>query len=191
MHPDSHNHALELLSADVSIFDTETTGLSDTDEIVEIAIVSTQGTTLFNTLIRPTFAISNAASAVHGIKDDNVRHAPTIVDLIPKLRKIMQGHRITSYNLAFDVRMLEQSCVAAGIEPFGDTVQRADCIMELYAVWWGDWNDFHKSYTWQPLGRAIKQCELETPEGLHRALADAKGALAVLNHIAQKPEPYS
>ena len=58
------------------------------------------------------------------------------------------------------------------------------CIMELYAQFWGDWHDYHGSYTWQALGNALDQCGITIEGPLHRALADARGALAVLQYIA-------
>ena len=56
--------------------------------------------------------------------------------------------------------------------------------MELYARFWGDWHDYHGSYTWQALGKALDQCGITIEGPLHRAMADAREALAVLKYIA-------
>jgi len=55
--------------------------------------------------------------------------------------------------------------------------------MDLYASYYGDWNDFHQSYTWQSLGKAGKQCGISLPN-THRAKDDANLARTVLNFIA-------
>ena len=53
------------------VLDTETTGLSETDEIVEIAIIRLDdGSEVINTLVNPSIPISKEATAIHGITDD-------------------------------------------------------------------------------------------------------------------------
>lgn len=54
------------------VLDTQTTGLGENDEIVEIAVTDLDGKTLLNTLIKPTISISNDAIMVHGITDEMV-----------------------------------------------------------------------------------------------------------------------
>ncbi|HFJ9374854.1 TPA: 3'-5' exonuclease [Bacillus nitratireducens] len=54
------------------VLDTQTTGLSENDEIVEIAITDLDGKTLLNTLIKPTISISNDATTLHGITNETV-----------------------------------------------------------------------------------------------------------------------
>ncbi len=56
--------------SDVLILDTETTGLGAQDEIVELAIIDTNGTVKFDNLIQPTIPIPEEASRIHGITDD-------------------------------------------------------------------------------------------------------------------------
>ena len=51
-----------------TILDTETTGLYAA-EVVEIAIVAPDGEELVNTLIKPTIAILDGASDIHGISN--------------------------------------------------------------------------------------------------------------------------
>lgn len=49
------------------------------------------------------------------------------------------------------------------------------CLMEEYAVYYGEWSRYWRSYKWQPLG------------GGHRALGDALAALRLLRYIAETP----
>ncbi|GAB6537144.1 hypothetical protein bcgnr5378_63820 [Bacillus cereus] len=58
--------------SDFLVLDTQTTGLGETDEIVEIAVTDLDGKTFLNTLVRPTVRICNDATMVHGITDKTV-----------------------------------------------------------------------------------------------------------------------
>jgi DNA polymerase III epsilon subunit-like protein len=49
------------------ILDTETTGLDNQAQVIEIAVIDLVGITLFDTLIRPTIPVSSEATAVHGL----------------------------------------------------------------------------------------------------------------------------
>ncbi|BCC80200.1 MULTISPECIES: 3'-5' exonuclease [Bacillus] len=54
------------------VLDTQTTGLGETDEIVEIAVTDLDGKTLLNTLVKPTVPISDDATMIHGITNKMV-----------------------------------------------------------------------------------------------------------------------
>ena len=57
------------------ILDVETTDLHG--RVCELAVIDTNGATLFDTLVNPGCPISPAATAVHGIIDADVTSAPT------------------------------------------------------------------------------------------------------------------
>ena len=190
---DAIERAEELLRGDLVVFDTETTGIGATDEIVEISVISARGDTLLDTLVRPTAPIPEGARAIHGIGDEDVVGAPTIVELLPDLQRLLANQTVIAYNLKFDTWLLNQSCKARGIEwPFigrdaRRSVIKGTCAMKLYAQYYGAWSEWHGSYTWQSLGNALAQCGLTVEGPLHRALSDARAALAVLNYIAGSP----
>jgi DNA polymerase-3 subunit epsilon len=71
--------------------DTETTGLRDLDEIVEISILDHDGGVLFDSLVRPTCRIPADAIAIHGITDDMVRDAPRWIDIWPEVEAVLRG----------------------------------------------------------------------------------------------------
>ena len=190
---DAIGRAEELLRGDLVVFDIETTGIGAADEIVEITVISARGDTLLDSLARPNRPIPKDATRIHGITDADVESAPTIRDLLPDLRRMLEGRVVTAYNLDFDVRLLTSSCKAYGVAwPYlgkgqGTSTIDGVCIMQLYAQFWGSWNQYHGSYTWQSLGNALAQCGLTVEGPLHRALSDARAALAVLNYIAGSP----
>ena len=53
---------------------------------------------------------------------------------------------------------------------------RAQCAMEQWAIWCGNWSEYHGSYTWQKLN------------GGHRALDDCRACLALLHQMAAPDE---
>ena len=164
------------------VFDTETTGLGDDAEMVEIAIIEPDGATLFETLVKPSCPIPAGASDVHGITDADVANAPTPDDVMHHIAGIFKGKRVMSYNLEYDRRILSQTAAINGIDWKPDC--KRGCIMELYSAFNGEWDDYHGNYRWQRLDRAMAQSGVKVDGQLHRALADARGALGVLRYMA-------
>lgn len=56
--------------------------------------------------------------------------------------------------------------------------------MELYARYYGSWNERYSSYRWQSLENAGSQCGIAIPNS-HRAKDDTLLARAVLLHMAK------
>ena len=182
--------ARQLMDSPTVLFDTETTGLDDKAEIVEISCVSSDGTLLFDILVRPTCSIPDEAQAIHGISDNDLVGAPMLEELLPNINSAFSGHFVGSYNLEYDMRLLRQSLTARGYPTptdWGSEPGGLFCVMELYAKYWGAWHDYFRSYTWQNLGTALKQCGLTVEGPLHRALSDAQAALTILRHMAFSP----
>jgi DNA polymerase-3 subunit epsilon len=162
--------------------DTETTGLRDVDEILEISILDHDGSVLFDSLVRPTRRIPSDAIAIHGITDDMVQDAPRWIDVWPEVEAVLRGREIAIYNADFDIRMFHQSHrihQVSGMSLASDYF----CIMKLYAQFYGVWNHSRRSFQWQSLENAGRQCGIPLPN-THRAKDDAALARAVLHHIA-------
>jgi DNA polymerase III epsilon subunit-like protein len=164
-----------LAMPELLILDTETSGLHDSAEIVQIAIMhAATGHVLLDTLIKPTRPIPRDASAIHGITDAMVADMPTFAEVAPQLRELLYGQTVVIYNADFDCRMLKQSASAAGVvHELGAFFEDA---MEPYSAWYGDWSQYHGSYRWKPL-----------PDGDHSALGDCKACLDVLKRMAEPP----
>lgn len=152
--------------------DTETTGLGPQDQIVEIAIIDSYGSVLLNTLIKPTIPIPLAATEIHGISNEDTANAPSLADVLPEILAILKDRTIIIYNANYDLRLLKQSAKAHNLTV--DLSEKVYCAMEMYAEFYGDWNDYHQSYQWKKLEVAAKQCGIEIPHNLHRAITDAE-----------------
>ncbi len=179
-HEEAAEWARDLLKrpADFVILDTETTGLANRDQVVQVAMIDGAGTVLMdNVLVRPTIRIPFAASDIHGITDEMVAAAPNFVDVWLDIHKHMQAKRLVIYNAEFDLRMLRQSADAHS-HTIDLPCSSWSCAMEMYAAWVGEWNDYHGNFRWQRL-----------PGGDHSALGDCRATLAVIRKMAgEEPE---
>ena len=164
--------ARAMLASDALILDTETTGLDDTAEIVQIAIIDMQGRTILNAMVRPIGAIPKAASAIHGLTAEVVQVAPMWAELWPAIRSILTDRTVVIYNAAYDTRLLGQSCAFAGYL-FDYSMSQFKCAMLHYSAWVGEWNGHRGDYRWQRL-----------PGGDHSALGDCLATLKVLQAMA-------
>lgn len=158
----------------VRFVDTETTGLDETDQVIEIAITDNQGNILVNSLVRPDCPIPADASAIHGIHDADVAEAPTWSELWPQVFEALNEMVIIGYNVEFDARLVDQTRRRYKIEPNLKAAQQ--CAMEAYRHFEG----------------ARRNCSLTTacwgmgvPAGGHRALGDTQATLGLVRALAR------
>ena len=160
---------------EVCILDTETTGLENEDEVIEISILDFDGNTLLDTLVKPKCKISTEAAAVHGITKKMLKDAPTWAEVVGKYRDVTNGKTILAFNENFDKRLIRQTCKSAGVpNPKRDW----SCVMLAYAEWHGEIS--RGEHRWQKLEVATKQLKIETAGTAHRAKSDAMATLQVL-----------
>ena len=145
--------------------DTETTGVTADDEIVELTIIDDDGKPLINTLMKPKYHTSwPGAQRVHGNSPIDVRHAPTQDRISNDIRKVVKGKRVVIYNAPFDSKFL----------PELEDAEEITCAMREFAKW----NDSK----WIKLTNATKIIGYEW-KGAHRALADTLALRAVWKAI--------
>lgn len=174
----------ELARGQFVLFDTETTGFAPSDEIIQIGIVNQAGDVLLDTFLKPTCSITN--SERHGITDAMVADAPGFPQVYEQIAALLSGRLVLAYNSEFDWTMLDQDCDRHGLARI--TPLATECVMELYAAFYGAWSDYHRSFTWQRLGAACKRLGID-PGQEHRAVDDCWAALAVLKAMGMwKPE---
>lgn len=162
-------------------FDTETTGVNDVAEIVEVGIVDSAGELVFESLVRPSRPISPDAAAVHGISDEVVQGAPTWDEVFPEIKQLFQGKHVGIFNSGFDLRMMRQSHEQCGLA-WKKVGGKAFCVMKMYTKWWGARRGI-RNPRWQSLQKAGQQCGIELPNS-HRATDDARLTSAVFRHMA-------
>lgn len=78
-------------------------------EIVEIAVVDSNGTPILDALVQPRGAIRPQFSQVHGITNERVRAAPTWPETWPQVRAALAGQTVLCYHLTDCLNLLRQS----------------------------------------------------------------------------------
>jgi DNA polymerase-3 subunit epsilon len=171
--------AQSLLKRGIVVFDTETTGLGERHQIVEIAIVD--GNTdevLYDSFVKPSCAMDPNALKVNNITPDLYASAPTMKTELPVIGGIVGDRPMGAYNADFDGKMLKYTARAFGYDYEPDDMH---CIMIAY-----------KYYVRSPfkirLTAACESFEIEMGTA-HRALTDALAAARVLRAMAEGREP--
>ncbi|ATD40328.1 3'-5' exonuclease [Aeromonas salmonicida] len=167
------------------ILDTETTGLDDKAEIVEISIIDQLGNVVFDSLVKPQQPIPAEATAIHGITNDMVATAPSWADIHDEVCQLISSKPLVIYNADYDMRLMAQTSAFYGLKPVTADAG-VHCAMLAYAEFYGDWNDYKGSYRWQRLTNAAAQQEVVTDGLAHRALADVMMTLGVLQAMARQ-----
>lgn len=163
------------------MLDTETTGLSATDEIVQIGIVRSDGAPILNQLIKPTIPIPAGAAAIHGFDDRHVADAPSFKQVYIRLSTLLAGQIVVAYNMDFDWRMLQQTAARYRLPDL--RLGKRHCAMKQYARFKGARKSHGRDYTWHKLGNALRQEGLVVAKA-HDALDDARMTLALINKMA-------
>lgn len=177
------------LSDDCVVVDTETTGLGNDDEIVEITIVTASGHVLLDTLVKPQKLIPEDVAKIHGITNEMVSAAPTWADIHYDVTAALTGKTVVMWNSAFDTRLIKQTFdknpgSVNRINALSSALSDVQCAMLAYAEFWGDWNAERNSYRWQRLSYAAEQQGVKIDGIAHRALCDVKTTIGVIRAVA-------
>lgn len=168
------------------VLDTETTGLDDHAEIVEISVIDQAGAVVLDTLVKPVNPIPADATAIHGITNEMVRNAPTWDQVHAQVIQLFTERPVVIYNAEYDTRLIEQS--AARYNLLDDDLVEClnsnfNCAMMEYAYFWGECRSDGEP-KWQRLTNAAAQQGVEIEGEAHRALCDCKTTLGVIKAMA-------
>ncbi|EFT2485915.1 3'-5' exonuclease, partial [Salmonella enterica] len=169
------------LAQDPVFLDTETTGLDDTAQALEIGLVNTRGETIFETRLKPTVSIDPAAAAVHGISDDELVSAPSWPDIAQQLQHYIGQRPLVIFNADFDTRILAQTAAAYNDPACWLDTLTVYCAMRLAAGYYGPTN----RYSTISLASAASQAGLNWSGRAHSAVADAVMTARVVSDIAE------
>ena len=198
-HESTHNPARyasmarNLLNEDPIFLDTETSGLDDSAEIVEIGIIDINGEPLLETFIKPYNPIPEEATNIHGITNDIVKDAPYWSEIHEQFCSIIKDRTLIIYNRGYDVRLIDQT-IKASIENKAmkeeaqdwDKDQRILCAMKLFAAYYGMWDEYHEDWKWQKLTAAAHHMNVKTEGKAHRAVTDCLMTLGIVQAMGEQ-----
>ncbi|NUP11596.1 MAG: 3'-5' exonuclease [Polyangiaceae bacterium] len=172
----------------IAFIDTETTGRDPTrDRVIEVGIVIAKGGVIVDRmswLIDPGMPIPEESTAVHGIKDDDVRGKPAFAAVLPEILAFVVGAIPAAYNAEFDRAFLraELSRVEGAPTTLSPAFRRD--------VEWLDPLVFAREIYRDEQSRALSEMAQRLGinlEKAHRATYDAEAALQVLLALAKDP----
>ena len=163
-----------------AVVDVETTGLGEQDRVTEVACVQLRDfreVGQLASLVNPQQPIPPAATAISGIDDQMVADAPPFAQIADALDPLLVDAVFVAHNAPFDLRFLSREQKRCGRTPWQgpvlDTLRLARNTLPLpgYSL-----KELHKQ-----LGLA--------PVPAHRALADVRATIALLEALLARHEP--
>lgn len=161
--------------------DTETTGSSAADRVIEIGLVETIGTRLTGRSLEGRFypdgrPVDFWATRVHGISDRDLLGKPRLAEALPRILDFVGEARIFAHNAAFDSRMLEAELALCGLPGLGR--DRYVCTVKLA----------RRAFPGVPVGvdALLERLMPGVRRGRHSALEDAR--LVAMMSAAFLPE---
>jgi DNA polymerase III subunit epsilon len=160
------------------VLDTETTGLGARAEIIEIAVVTPDGSTLYESLVWPHAGrVPTDASRIHGLTLRDLKGAPTWPSVLTELDELLRGHRVVAWNAPFDDRMARQSSRAWRV---AHPLPGFECAMRAYAHACGVARGSMR------LERAAATEGVLRTRQTHRSADDARLTLALLRRVMER-----
>ena len=159
-------------------FESAGTAPGLTDEPVQVAIVQWQSQSpvvALDSHLRPSRPVTWAAQQVHGISDDQLTHAPRLIDLWPHVRSNLKGRWVVAHGAATEKRFL-RIFPFHGFGPWVDTLNLTRAI--------------YPSLHSHALGDAVSSLGLleriKYPAfRWHDAASDAIASLVLLDHLIE------
>ncbi len=163
---------------DYVVVDTETTGGSAPhNRIIDIAAYHvSDGIILgkYQTLINPGRPIPPWITALTGIDDDMVKHAPRFGDIAAELRNFLNKGVFVAHNAAFDYRFIQ--CEFARLEQEWERSKL--CTVRLA-------RKLYPELPSRSLGNLCAYLMIDITDR-HRAAGDAEATVYVLKHLLKK-----
>jgi len=162
------------LERDLAVLDLETTGVDPgADRIVEVGVLKLAPgaeAIRFRRLVHPGMPIPAAATAIHGITDEDVAERPRFRRIAPGLIRLLEGADLAGFNLRrFDLPLLAAEFRRAGVAfPLGGR-----SVLDAQQI-------YHR-FEPRDLAAATRFYLGREHAGAHGALADAEATAAILD----------
>jgi DNA polymerase-3 subunit epsilon len=179
----------------IALLDVETTGRdASVDRVIELGIaVAKNGvvTARYNWLINPGMPIPAESTAVHGIKDEDVKDSPRFEAVAHEIAAALEGCVPAAYNAQFDRAFLVSEftrCAPRATPDVGGGAPAKEAPALRRDVEWVDplvWaREIQSNEKSRALGEVAARLGVKL-ENAHRASGDAEAAVLVLYSLAQ------
>ncbi len=163
-------------------FDTETTGLSPTnDRIVEVGVIKFRNGEVIEEkswLINPGRPIPKRVQKVHGITDEMVQGKPDFKTFYPEFEAFVDGCVLIAHNARFDVSMMREEIKRNELETPSNVVFDT---LKLFRKWYPESKSHKLSILAEHLG--------VNAGGFHRAEVDSLYCVLILfNGLEDRPK---
>lgn len=160
----------------ITVFDLETTGLDPKrgHRVVEIAGVRIENGIItdktFESLVNPERDIPFETKQVHGIGNEDVANAPTMMAVLPQFLEFAAGSTLIAHNAAFDKGFLEcEKEFCWGYIEIPEPLCSMKLSQSLFPA------NFRHS-----LDFLSEKFQMQLPQGRHRALPDVLHTAKIL-----------
>lgn len=110
------------------ILDTETTGLYDDHEVIELAVINTKGEKLYYSKFCPSIEVDEDAQRVNGFSKEILKDEPVFKSEIKTIREVLSDKVVLAYNSHFDATMLRNTA-----NKFDESLEiNHECVMRLF-----------------------------------------------------------
>ena len=165
---------LKCSPSEILIVDTETTGRSYFDELLQVSIIDMNKEIRYNSYIRPSLRTSwESAEQVNHISPDMVKNAPSITNEIPKINAVLSSAKVlVGYNISFDLSFLTKSGVRYSFNT------KIYDVMKEFAEIYGDWSEHFSEHKRQKLSACAEYYGYDWSNGkAHNSLSDCYATL--------------
>ncbi len=173
-----------LIDTTFVVLDLETTGLScERDRITEVGAVRARGGEVLaelRTFVHPGLPIPAAVTAITGITDGDVAHAPSVDTVLPTVLDFLGDSVFVAHNARFDLSFLRAAAARLGLPPLRPRVIDTAVLARRLI------RDEVRDVRLGTLARHLRAPD--APD--HRALNDARATLHVLHALIERAAAY-
>lgn len=172
----------------VLCLDTETTGLLESDEILQLSIIDWNENIIYDEMFKPNKKASwDEASEINGIYPDDVKSSPSFLSRIKLIESLLnKADILIGYNIEFDLNMLRNNGLSIDLEK-----SMVIDVMTPATEAYGTCSNHYKNKKYVKLISAISRSKTKKPDSgiFHNSLYDSICTLRLykklnqLNHI--------
>ena len=156
------------------VLDSETTGLGNPIDFVEVGVLSGRGEPLFDSLIKPSCPVDPRASRVHGHTAQSLANERRFLEVYPYLLDVLWSRRVVVYIASYDRRVWDAAVGRLGARAsLAGDLAPWECAMRAFAAYVGE-RSKRGGYKSQKLSG-----------GDHTAIDDARATLRLIERMAE------